>query len=77
MELRSRRALLFVFLACRVAPTVPLLGPALGVYPTMSVFSKALHPSGIVWHDWAPTQFRTAFNQNRVHEPARVGAHTT
>jgi len=50
---------------CRTGPGIFLAG-MLGVMPTMSIFSKALFPSGVVWHASAPPKFRIFLAADRV-----------
>ena len=50
---------------CRTGPGI-FLARMLGVMPTLSIFSKALFPSGVVWHETAPARFRSILQQDRV-----------
>jgi hypothetical protein len=53
---------------CHVAPTI-FLGTALGVRATLSVFSKAITPSGVVWHDspQPPASFRNMLSKRMLY----------
>jgi hypothetical protein len=53
---------------CRVAPTI-FLATALGVQATFSVFSKAITPSGVVWHNspQLPASFRLMLSKSMLY----------